>query len=222
MLQKIFQKGPYFMREFLKRAKGGLSCFLFCVLRLNYFCQQHGVIDVIGTLLSVQWSSLELFIWEALFWALQHLEHQRLSEFWYLQLESGFSSSRRWLSAWFRLYWCRTCISWNSCGDGGCECQKIRIWKVGHGSCICYHLSGLWSGLCFLSAWSIETVYYAGRNRADYQRSAESVDCCHSNACSEGLTDGAQTVDTEFVGKSKVTVMRQMEFKMETSGTESK
>ena len=22
---------------------------------------------------------------------------------------------------------CRTCISWNSCGDGGCECQKIRI-----------------------------------------------------------------------------------------------
>ena len=41
--------------------------------------------------------------------------------------------------------------------------------------------------VCVLSAWSIETVYYAGRNRADYQRSAESVDCCHSNACSEGL-----------------------------------
>ena len=96
--------------------------------------------------------------------------------------------------------------------------KKYGYEKWGHGSCICYHLSGLHGLVCvFCPLTVLETVYYAGRNRADYQRSAESVDCCHSNACSEGL-QAAQRLLIQSLWKMKVTVMGQMEFKMERPG----
>lgn len=55
MLQKIFQKGASFHERIFEAGKGGLSaffCFVYCAW--NYFVVwKGGVIDVIGTILSV-------------------------------------------------------------------------------------------------------------------------------------------------------------------------
>lgn len=85
------------MREFLKRAKADylLSSVLCIVLGIIFVVWKGGVIDVIGTLLSIAMIIVGIIYLGSFILSLATLELQRLSEFWYLQLESGFSSSRR-------------------------------------------------------------------------------------------------------------------------------
>ena len=73
------------MREFLKRAKADylLSSVLCIALGIIFVVWKGGVIDVIGTILSIA------------------------------MIIVGIGR--------------RTCISWNSSGDRGCESKKIRI-----------------------------------------------------------------------------------------------
>ena len=107
------------MREFLKRAKADylLSSVLCIVLGIIFVVWKGGVIDVIGTILSVAMIIVGIIYLGSFIcrnsgtcsWNL--VSHPAVAD---CQSGSGYIG-------------CRTCISWNSCGDGGCECQKIRI-----------------------------------------------------------------------------------------------
>ena len=118
------------MREFLKRAKADylLSSVLCIVLGIIFVVWKGGVIDVIGTLLSIamiivgNYLSGKLYFEPCNIWSINDCRNSGTCS-WNLvshpavadcQSGSGYTG-------------CRTCISWNSCGDGGCECQKIRI-----------------------------------------------------------------------------------------------
>ena len=111
------------MREFLKRAKADylLSSVLCIVLGIIFVVWKGGVIDVIGTILSVAMIIVGIIYLGSFILSLATfgastivgnlVSHPAVAD---CQSGSGYTG-------------CRTCISWNSCGDGGCECQKIRI-----------------------------------------------------------------------------------------------
>ena len=177
------------MREFLKRAKADylLSSVLCIVLGIIFVVWKGGVIDVIGTILSVAMIIVGIIYLGSFILSLATFGASTIVGILVLAVGIWFLIQPSLIVSLVPVILGVGLVFHGIRAVTEAVNAKNTDMKSGHGSCICYHLSGLRSGLCFLSAWSIETVYYAGRNRADYQRSAESVDCCHSNACSEGL-----------------------------------
>ena len=118
------------MREFLKRAKADylLSSVLCIVLGIIFVVWKGGVIDVIGTILSVAMIIVGIiylgsFILSlATFWSINDCRNSGTCS-WNLVSHPAVADCQSGSG----YIGCRTCISWNSCGDGGCECQKIRI-----------------------------------------------------------------------------------------------
>lgn len=140
------------MREFLKRAKADylLSSVLCIVLGIIFVVWKGGVIDVIGTILSVAMIIVGIIYLGSFILSLATFGASTIVGIlvlavgiWFLIQPSLIVQSGSGYIG------CRTCISWNSCGDGAVS-QKYGYEKWG--------MDLVFAIICLVAVWSVFSV----------------------------------------------------------------
>ncbi len=197
---KDISKGASFHERIFEAGKGGVSaffCFVYCAWNYFFVVWKGGVIDVIGTLLSVAMIIVGIIYLGSFILSLATFGASTIVGIlvlavgiWFLiQPSLIVSLVPVILGVGLVFHGIRAVTE-------AVNAKKYGYEKVGHGSCICYHLSGLRSGLCFLSAYRIEKQFImlvgivliingalnlwiavtATRAARDYRRRTETVD----------------------------------------------